>query len=161
MFFDKCGNLNELKAEYKRLVMEHHPDMGGDLETMKRINIEHDERFQELKDAQNREAERGNARETTETPEEFRAVVESLLAIDGIEVELCGSWLWIAGDTFSAKDALKACGCRWSSSKKRWYWRHAEEGDRRGRGRSSMAHIRSKYGSEWLRSGKDREALPA
>ena len=37
MFFERCRTLAELKAEYKRLAMLHHPDMGGDLETMKAV----------------------------------------------------------------------------------------------------------------------------
>lgn len=161
MYFDHCTNLNELKAEYKKLVMVHHPDMGGDLETMKRINIEHDRVFAILKDKQNSDAANGEGHETTEAPEEFRAIVEALLHIDGIEIELCGSWLWIDGDTYHAKDKLKACGCRFSGSKKKWYWHHAEPGQRRYRGNRSMKEIRSKYGSEWLGKKSEKEALPA
>jgi hypothetical protein len=34
--------LDELKAEYRRLAKENHPDLGGDTETMKEINAEFD-----------------------------------------------------------------------------------------------------------------------
>lgn len=164
MFFDKCQNLNELKAEYKRLVMLRHPDRpNGDEETMKAINGEYDRTFAVLKELQNLEAEQpeSQTRKTTETPEEFRAVVDALLKLGGIEVELCGSWLWISGDTYQNRDALKACGCLFSGSKKRWYWRHAEDDCRWSRGKTSMQEIRHKYGSEWLERAEERVMLPA
>ena len=48
-YFTKCTTLEELKAEYRRLAMLHHPDRGGDTEIMKEINREHDEIFEILK----------------------------------------------------------------------------------------------------------------
>lgn len=163
MFFDSCQNLNELKAEYKKLAMKHHPDMGGDVRTMQAINAEYDKTFAVLKELQNMEAEQPESRTkpTTETPEEFRSVVDALFRIEGIEVELCGSWLWVSGDTYQNREALKACGCLWSRSKKRWYWRHAEDDCKWSRGKTSMSEIRHKYGSEWLERSDERQKLPA
>lgn len=163
MFFDSCQNLNELKAEYKKLAMKHHPDMGGDVRTMQAINAEYDKTFAVLKELQNMEAEQPESRTkaTTETPEEFRSVVDALFRIEGIEVELCGSWLWVSGDTYQNREALKACGCLWSRSKQRWYWRHAEDDCRWSRGKTSMQEIRHKYGSEWLELADERYMLPA
>ncbi|MBO5556539.1 MAG: J domain-containing protein [Oscillospiraceae bacterium] len=34
-FFENCKSLEELKAEFRRLVKKYHPDCGGDAETMK------------------------------------------------------------------------------------------------------------------------------
>lgn len=100
--------------------MQHHPDHGGDTATMQEINAEHDALFDELKAKHN--AEHDAEHQTTKTPEEFREIIEALLRMNGVEVELCGSWLWIGGNTRSHKDELKAAGCRWSSSKKLWYY---------------------------------------
>ena len=44
-------------------------------------------------------------------------------------------------------DALKAAGCCWSQNKKLWYWHHEEPGKHWRRGKTTMAEIRSKYGS--------------
>lgn len=163
MFFDSCQNLNDLKATYKKLAMKHHPDMGGDVRTMQAINAEYDKTFAVLKELQNMEAEQPESRTkaTTETPEEFRSVVDALFRIEGIEVELCGSWLWVSGDTYQNREALKACGCLWSRSKQRWYWRHAKDDCKWSRGKTSMQEIRHKYGSEWLGKAEEREKLPA
>ena len=34
MYFNHCHTLDELKKEYRRLTMKHHPDRGGDTATM-------------------------------------------------------------------------------------------------------------------------------
>lgn len=39
-YFNNPKTLEELKKQYKKLVMENHPDKGGDLEKMKAINVE-------------------------------------------------------------------------------------------------------------------------
>lgn len=150
-FFKDVNTLEELKREYRRLVMIHHPDHGGDTATMQAINAEHDALFDALKAKHN--AEHDEDHQTTETPEEFREIIEALLRMDGVEVELCGSWLWIGGNTRAHKDDLKAAGCRWSSSKKLWYWRHAEDAHRWHRGRSTIGEIRTKYGSQYFGTG--------
>ena len=145
-YFTNCTTLDELKKEYRRLVMLHHPDRGGDTETMKQINNDHDAMFEVLKKQHNAKADEHH--QTTETAEEFRDILNVLLKLDGLEVELCGSWLWIGGNTKEHKDALKAAGCHWSANKKLWYWHHAEEGSRWHRGKRTMGEIRSKYGSQ-------------
>lgn len=165
MWFDDCTNLNELKSAYKKLALQHHPDMGGDVRVMQEINAEYDHVFLLLKAKQNTTAahdESGRTKRTTETPDEFRDIVAVLLTLDGIEVELCGSWLWIAGDTYPHRAALKAAGCRWSRSKRKWYWRHEEDDCTWSRGSTSMSEIRHRYGSEWLKSPDEkRNKLPA
>ena len=145
-YFTNCHSLEDLKAEYRRLVKIHHPDMGGSTETMQAINDEHDRVFEILKKQHNATAE--EHKRTTEAPEEFINIINALVKIPGIIVELCGCWLWISGDTRASKDALKAAGCRWSSSKKMWYWRHQEDGAHWSRGKKTMGQIRAKYGSQ-------------
>lgn len=158
MFFNNVNTLEELKAQYKRLVMKHHPDLGGNLRTMQELNAEYDKLFAILKDRHNATAEEGKA--TTETPEEFREIVEKIIFMEGLEIELCGSWLWVGGNTYEHKDELKAAGFSWSRNKKMWYWHHAEEGSRWHRGRKTMAEIRADYGSEKIQ-GQKRASLAA
>ena len=145
-YFANVKTLDELKAEYRRLAMKHHPDVGGDLETMKAINAEHDKLFEILKDQHNKTADEYH--QTTETAEEFREIISALLRLSGLDVELCGSWLWIGGNTREHKDRLKKLGCRWSQNKKLWYWHHPEEGRKWYKGKKTMGEIRTKYGSQ-------------
>lgn len=144
-YFENVKTLNDLKAEYRRLVLKHHPDVGGDVETMKAINIEYEDRFSVLKDEHN--ATNDEEHQTTETANEYRDIILALLRMGGLIVELCGSWLWITGETRAHKDELKALGCRWSSSKCAWSWHHAEPGAKWYRGKRTMNEIRSRYGS--------------
>ena len=145
-YFTACQTLDELKKEYRRLVMIHHPDHGGSTATMQDINTEYEKRFEVLKNQHNATADEHH--KTTEAPEEFINIINALIKFPGIIVELCGSWLWISGDTIPVKEQLKAAGCRWSSSKKMWYWHHPEDGSRWHKGKKTMQEIRNKYGSQ-------------
>ncbi len=163
-YFGNVQNLDELKSAYRRAALANHPDRGGSEEAMKAINAEYTELFEVLKDAHNMRAENpdNHTRPTTEAPEEFIEIIEKLLHMDGLDVELCGSWLWIGGNTKANKDALKAAGCRWSNNKKLWYWHHAEEGSHWHRGNKTMGQIRSKYGSQRFNSSTGAsDQLPA
>ena len=164
-YFANCKTLDELKKVYKHLAQKHHPDVGGDTRTMQEINAEYAARFEVLKRSQNEQAAEdttGKARATTESAGDFIGIIDHLLKLDGLEIELCGRWLWIGGETKKHKEALKACGCRWSSSKKLWNWHFAEDGDKWHRGTKSMSQIRSKYGSTtFSRGAAGSDALPA
>lgn len=165
-FFEHCTNLDELKRAYKAAAMKHHPDMGGDVETMKRINNEYERAFEVLKDRQNTAAAAdttGKTKATTESAGDFMAIINALLNLEGLEVELCGRWLWIGGDTMRHREALKAAGCKWSPNKKLWSWHFAEDGDTWHRGKRTMQQIRNRYGSTMYTKGNaaEREALPA
>lgn len=152
-YFNNVKTLDELKAEYRRLVKKYHPDCGGDTETMKQINHEHDIIFETLKKQHNAKADEN--RQTTETAEEFRTIITELLKLDGLDIELCGSWLWIGGNTKEHKDRLKALRCRWSNNKKLWYWRHEENAQRWHKGTSTMSDIRTKYGSQTFKGSQE------
>lgn len=157
-YFTNVRTLDELKAAYRRLAMQYHPDRGGDQETMKAINAEHDALFELLKRQQNERAdadETGRTHHTTETAEEFREIIVELLKLDGLDIEICGSWMWIGGNTREQKERLKALGCRWSNHKKLWYWHHPEEGVKWHKRKTTMAEIRSKYGSETISSNRN------
>ena len=165
-YFANCRNLDELKKAYKAATMKNHPDMGGDTATMQAINAEYEARFEVLKRSQNEQAAEdttGKTHATSETAGDFIRIIEALLKLDGLEVELCGRWLWIGGNTLAHKEELKAVGCRWSSSKKLWSWHFQEEGAKWHKGTKTMNEIRSKYGSTTFRRNPSAgsDALPA
>ena len=64
-----------------------------------------------------------------------------------ITVEICGSWIWIDGETRTVKEELKNIGCWWSPTKEKWYWRSPESKRSFGRGNVSMPKIRDIFGS--------------
>lgn len=67
-YFANCNTLDELKKEFRRLAMIHHPDHGGDTATMQAINGEYEALFPRLKLIYNQTA----AEPTHETAESFR-----------------------------------------------------------------------------------------
>ena len=132
-----CKDLDQLKKEYRRLTKMYHPDCGGSTEAMKQLNLEFEQMYAKLSGEDN----------ATEAAAAYEAVMESLLNLDGIIVEVCGSWLWISGNTYQHREELKAAGCRWASNKKLWYWRSPESTSTSHKA-VSMDRIREKYGSE-------------
>lgn len=149
-YFKNINSIEELKKLYRKLCQLNHPDNGGNVEIMAKINNEYAELFNELKKSHNRKAEAdesGKTRPINECPEEFINIISRLVSLKGLTVELCGSWIWISGETKTHKDILKSIGCKWASKKKMWYWR-SEKDAIRSKGAKSMEYIRSKYGSE-------------
>ncbi len=93
-WFNNPKTLEELKKQYKTLAMKHHPDHGGTVEAMQQINAEYDRLFERLKNVhQTAEGTTYTSREeTTETPDEFRDIINRLITFQGVHIEICGSW---------------------------------------------------------------------
>lgn len=146
-YFKGITTLDELKRAYKKLAMVFHPDKGGDLETMKSINNEYEKMFNELKDSYNEG--RTEEQQIKECPEEFIEIIINIIDLQGLEIELIGSWIWVSGNTIEHKDALKANRFMWASKKKMWYWRSPEDAHQnRSRKGTDINEIRNKYGSD-------------
>jgi len=167
-YFSHPSTLEELKEQYRRLAMENHPDHGGSTEAMQRINAEYREWFEVLKDThRNKDGETYHTEsaksENPEAPEEFIEIIDHLLRYDGITVEMCGSWLWVSGDTRPVKDELKAMGFRFSGDKCAWYY-HRGAYRKHGRNTKTLDEIRSMYENTTFTRGEQRrggEVVPA
>ena len=79
-FFTNCKSLDELKAEYRRLIKIHHPDCGGDAGVMKQVNNDYEARFEQLKKQHNETSDAEH--QTTETAAEFIEIIEKLMHIN-------------------------------------------------------------------------------
>lgn len=69
-YFESCKTLDELKKEFRRLALLHHPDVGGDTATMQAINAEFDRLFPLYKLRAN---QAGSSSENHETAESVRS----------------------------------------------------------------------------------------
>ena len=49
-YFQNIHSLADLKKEYRRLALQHHPDKGGDTAIMQRVNTEFERLFEAWKD---------------------------------------------------------------------------------------------------------------
>ena len=157
-YFTNCHTIEELKKEYRRLALENHPDRGGDEEIMKIINREYEIMAKRLENVH--EAGEEAPKHKAETPAEFIAIIDALMKMSGVVIEICGSWLWLTGNTFQHKDEIAKIGFRWSKTKKSWYWFNEIENTTKRRATASMKQIRNKYGSEKI-FAKELEKIEA
>ena len=135
------GNLNpeDTKAAYRAACKKYHPDINpvGE-EMMKIIN----QAFDALKDYT------GEMRsEQTDYGDLLNDALNALFPFPALVIEICGSWVWVTGETRGAKDTLKESGFKWAAKKKAWYFR-PEEFSSRSKGTKTLEEIREKYGSK-------------
>lgn len=161
-YFTGIETLEELKKEYHRLAIRHHPDLGGDLETMQAINNEFDSLFQLLKnqhkdkDGKKYESDRS----TKETPEEFRGIINDLfnLHMQEVVIEIIGSFMWLTGKTKPYKDDIAKLGFIYSGVKKAWY-KKPDWYKRRNKKQYDLDKIRGMYGSQTVKQEEQKERL--
>ena len=84
-------------------------------------------------------------------------IINKLVIVPGLRIEVCGTWIWIYGNSYPFRDYLKSIGCRWSKGKKLWYWTEAEY--KRGYKHPSKGEIRVMYGSTIVKSEKDKRQI--
>ncbi len=150
-WFSNPKSLEDLKIQYKKLALKHHPDRGGRLEDMKQINAEYDELFARLQYIhENAKGETYTAEKSAEAPDEYRDIINAVIGLENITIEICGSWLWITGNTYIHREILKKLHFRFSKSKLAWYY-HNDGWSRRGKKKFSLEEIRQLHGSEIIK----------
>ena len=154
-YFKDCHTIDEIKAMYKQLAKQHHPDCGGSTEIMQAINAEYAYACANALKAENLTSE--DTEEQIRMSEEYRAVIEQLIAIPGIIIEVVANWIWVTGNTYPVRKELKAAGLFFASKKVAWYYR-AEEYKTTG-SKKTLDEIRDKYGSEKVNSRKQPKVL--
>ncbi len=162
IYFADVQNVKELKKAYHKLVLKNHPDKGGDHETMVAIVLEYEWAIKNLFDKDGNRLGGAKANGSTShynfEADGFREALDKLMQLDGLTIEVCGTWIWVGGNTLPNKDAIKAAGCRWAKAKKLWYWKDPETFCR-SKG-CSMDKIRELHGSEVFKSN-GKKALTA
>jgi hypothetical protein len=148
-WFKECQTLEEVKAYYKKLAKQHHPDLGGDTLTMQEINKEY--AFATAKTVKGANLSDEEAENEILSSEAYRAAIEQIIHLEGVVIELVGYWLWVTGNTYPVRQQLKKAGFLFAPKKLAWYFRTAEYMVGKGSGKS-LEEIKSKYGSEVLNS---------
>ena len=143
-FFAGISSLQDLKKAYRKLVLVHHPDVGGDERIMKRLNNEYEKVIDLIRKDQ---ANPDSKKAFYDIPREFFAIVEALLKLRNIDVEICGSWIWITGNTKEHAQYLKSHGCKFAPKKSAWYW-YCGEYRKKSRRTLPLDEIRERYGSD-------------
>lgn len=138
-----------IKQAYRLACSSYHPDRNpAGLEMMKSVNAAYDE----LRDYSGPIAE-------PETGGNYAAQLYAALQIavtlTGVNIEICGAWVWLSGNTRAHSETLKRSketlpdnnGFRWAPKKKMWYYRPLDWRSS-SRGSWSMEDIRDEYGSD-------------
>jgi hypothetical protein len=148
-YFINFLTVEQIKAEYRRLAMLHHPDRGGDTATMQEINQQYTAALKRC-DGQQSKDDAGNDHTYRYNAVREQEVMDALHAILRIKMDakiwLIGCWIWIVGDTRPVKDQLKALGCMWHAKRLAWYWRTAEQGKWRSHSPLGLDGLAEKYG---------------
>lgn len=140
MYFDDVTTIEELKQTFRRLCFEHHPDKGGDTATMQAINEAYEVRLRELAQSEK------DTEAAINIGKQYQEQIQKIIHLPEIQIEVCGSWIWVSGQTFPVKTQLSDAGYFWARKKKVWYWKppHMKSTNRKPQ---SMEWIREKYGS--------------
>lgn len=149
-YFTNVKNLEELRKEYKRLLRKYHPDNGGDEETAKIINLEYEQIFKRLKENSGESEEKYDS----DLDEALREVLKKIIHLN-VNIEICGEWIWVTGETYPVKSTLYEVGLKFAKKKKAWYW---HQGDfKKKKGKVTLDEIRRKYGSEKIKEEEKTE----
>ena len=127
-YFNSCVKVEQVKALFKKLAMEHHPDRGGDLRTMQEINRQYQIALQSFDGVTSFDSE-GTERtyrynEATET--ELMEKISKLLALrlHNVDITMIGLYIWVTGETKAVKEAIKSVGgMRWHSKRLCWFYK--------------------------------------
>lgn len=159
-YFSGCYTAEQVKIEYRRLCKLWHPDLGKPEEVeqrtakMQEINAAYAQASAKFRQEEMREKARRagkpepNAQDYADAAavdERIRQAIEQIITLEGLEIEICGLWVWVGGDTKPHREALKAAGYRWSPNKTKWHFAGVPAGGYRN---FTMDEIRERYGSQ-------------
>lgn len=155
-FFKDVRTIEELKAQYKKLAFEHHPDRGGKTEDMQQINNEYDELLKGVKNihaaADGKTYTKANER--ADVPDNFREIINAIITFN-CRIELCGSWLWVFNG-YAYREQLKKLGFFYCSGKKAWAW---TDNPTNNKHHLSIDDIRRMHGSEIIKTEEEQKRI--
>lgn len=161
-YFVGVTTVEEIKARYRRLAMDLHPDRGGDAEAMKVLNREYHEVLRKCHGTTSHQTT-GEERTYYYNEAVEQAVMDKLaeilrLNLPNVRVMLVGTWIWVDGDTKPVRERIKSHGLRWHHKREKWYWHTGSY--RRGQSDGDFSELAAKYGYREFESNK-RQKLEA
>jgi hypothetical protein len=148
-YFKDCKTIQEVKAKYRQLAKELHPDKNGSTELMQNLNTEY--AFVIAKLAKGESITEEEINRIITASEAYKNAITAVIHCMGITIEVVGSWIWISGETKAIKEILKANGFVWAKKKENlslWFFRSEEFSCKnRFAKHTEFNVIKNKYGS--------------
>ena len=147
----------QIKVAYRKASFKYHPDKNpAGLEIMKSVNVA----YAFLTEIKYDGSEKPIDEEVNSNfGDELNEAINAVIGLDGLEIEVCGSWVWVTGNTKDHKATIKEARFWWAKKKKAWYFR-PEDYKSNNRGSWDMDKIRGTYGSQSVNSKSNhRQAI--
>lgn len=141
--------IEDVKKAYREASKKYHPDINPAGEHMMKMVNEAKETLFEKTFPINVDQENEIV---NNYGEEVNEALNKIINLPDIVIEVCGAWIWVSGETKKHWPLMKEAGFWLATKKKVVYFRPEKM---KGKGRSapiSMEEIRSKYGSNRIRS---------
>jgi hypothetical protein len=141
-----------IKYAYRKACAAYHPDKNpAGLEMMKLINAA----YAALEDVCNgcafdRSVKNENIAGSENYGDEINTALGMIINL-GLTIEVCGSWVWVSGNTKPHREILKTAGFKWAPKKEMWHFRPADYKSF-NRGTWDMSKIRETHGSEIIKN---------
>jgi len=157
--FASCAGVQQIKNLMREYAKRLHPDLNPGID---------DGEFKSMSAAyhaelQNRHLEThtddiGKAHKyyyNEQNEQEILDKVAELLALNlnGVVIDLVGTWIWVSGETRANRTALKSAKMRYHGKRAMWYWRKAAYKTRYSD--KSFSELKSAYGCKTFESKED------
>ena len=140
------ATFEDIKIAYRKSCSKYHPDRNpAGLEMMKVVNAAWTSLSDYVEGSVKFESE-----EDLNLGDEMNEALNKIINL-GLNIEICGSWIWVNGDTKPHKETLKDSGYNWAPKKCLWMWK-PEGVKSKGRGKFSMDEIRDRHGSTFVKA---------
>jgi len=135
---------DEIKPAYRKACIKYHPDRNpAGLEMMKAVNVA----YSFLVEIKYNGSDRPIDEEVNSNfGDMLNDAINSIIGLSGVDIEICGAWVWLSGETKAHKESIKTAGFWWAKKKTAWYFRPPDYKSK-NKGDWDLDKIRDKYGS--------------